>query len=144
MTEHYSLETAVYSKTAQERGVNNLPPDDSIYHNLRFSAAGLERIRVTLGKLPLKIHSWYRCEALNKLVGGSVNSQHIQGLAIDFTCPTFGVPREICKRLSDSMEYLGIDQLILEGTWVHVSFALKPRFMVLTKDVDGKYIKGIV
>lgn len=144
MTEHYSLETACFSPTAQAHGINNLPANDGVLHNLRFSAAGLERIRAILRDLPIKVHSWYRCEALNKLVGGSKTSQHMMGLAIDFTCPAYGNPRQICQRLSDSMKFLGIDQLILEGTWVHVSFSLTPRYMVLTKDVDGTYVKGIV
>lgn len=39
------------------------------------------------GGLPLKISSGYRCEYHNKEIGGSKNSQHVKGNAVDILCP---------------------------------------------------------
>lgn len=42
----------------------------------------LQKIR-DLCKFPLKINSGFRCKKHNKKVGGSVNSSHLVGLAVD-------------------------------------------------------------
>lgn len=51
-------------------------------------AASLELLRHRLCELaetdvPLHIHSGYRCEAYNRTVGGSPDSQHTEGRAVD-------------------------------------------------------------
>lgn len=141
MSLHFSMYEMTYSETAMKLGIDNTP-SELIKKQLEVTMAGLERIRAAL-KYPLKITSGYRCEALNIAVGGSVNSQHLQGLAADFKCPVIGDPRTVAAFLSGKMEMLGIDQLIREHTWVHVSFTLNPRHEVLTYK-EGRYIPGIV
>lgn len=42
----------------------------------------LDSVREVLG-FPIKINSGYRCEKYNEKIGGSPNSQHIKGLAVD-------------------------------------------------------------
>lgn len=42
----------------------------------------LDALRTILG-FPIKLNSAYRCEDYNKKIGGSSNSQHIKGLAVD-------------------------------------------------------------
>jgi zinc D-Ala-D-Ala carboxypeptidase len=141
LTEHFSQDEFIVSAQAMEKGIDNIPTDD-VLRKLRFTAAGLERVRAMLG-FEIRVHSGYRCPALNKAVGGSLNSQHMRGEAVDFTCPHFGPPEAICLFLNQWMATLGIDQLIYEGLWVHVSFALNPRNEALTF-IDGKYKPGIV
>ncbi len=143
MTDHFTLEEFTYSAVAIERGVNNTPMSVLVLDSLHFTAAGLERIRSALAHNPINILSGYRCNALNRLVGGSIDSQHIKGEAVDFTCPKYGGPREIVACLETFIDVLGIDQLILEPSWVHASFTLNPRHELLTK-IDGKYLKGFV
>ena len=70
----------------------------------------------------IKINSGYRSPKINALVGGKPNSQHMQGLAIDFICPSFGTPCEIVEYLF-SIGFLA-DQCLEEGTWVHYSRCL--------------------
>jgi hypothetical protein len=77
------------------------------------------------------ISSGYRSPALNVEVGGSKTSQHMLGQAADFVSPSYGDPEQIVKGLSRLIYLLGIDQLILEESWVHVSFTLTPRYQVL-------------
>lgn len=135
-----TLGQLIHSKTALERGIDNTPTVD-ILEKLNFTLAGIERVRFTLG-FDLYINSGYRCYALNQAVGGAANSQHMKGEAVDFTCPEFGNPMSVASFLSHWTSVLGIDQLILEHTWVHASFTLSPRKQVLTYK-DGLYLPGI-
>jgi uncharacterized protein YcbK (DUF882 family) len=41
-----------------------------------------------LAKIPFIITSGYRCEKHNKEVGGSPNSSHLKGIAVDISCQT--------------------------------------------------------
>ncbi len=141
MSDHFKINDLIASQKAKELGIDNYPTIE-IQKSLEFTAAGLERVRALLGH-EIQISSGYRCEALNKAVGGSVSSQHMKGEAVDFECPGFQ-PKDIAKMLSNWMRHMGIDQLIYEGTWVHVSFTLNPRYDVLTKNKAGGYLKGIV
>lgn len=141
MSEHFKESEFILSKTAQERGIDNsLPP--YLKMAMLFTIAGMERIRASLGDKAIIVHSGFRSAALNLAVKGSNNSQHMKGEACDFTCPDFGRPIQIALYLKDRMAELGIDQMILEGTWVHVSFTFTPRKQVLTFS-DGKYLPGI-
>ncbi len=141
MSVHFSDTEFFRSDVAMAKGIDNNPPFH-LRQAALFTLAGLERIRSMLGS-PIQITSGYRCEQLNRLVGGSASSQHMRCEAVDFICPIFGTPRDICLILSKSMGVLGIDQLIMEGTWVHVSFTHLPRLEVLTK-VGSQYHSGIV
>ena len=104
----------------------------------------MERVRELLGNVAIKVNSAYRSPAVNKAVGGSKTSAHTLGYAVDFTA--YGhTPLTIANTLAKSD--LKFDQLIYEGTWVHISFDPKMRREVLTaKFKDGKatYLKGIV
>lgn len=141
MTKNFKESEFILSRIASEKGIDNTPTEE-IKKQLLFTAAGMERIRALL-KDPIIILSGFRSEKLNDAVGGSKNSQHIKGEAVDFVCPYFGTPKEVALQLNQWINVLGIDQLICEGTWVHVSFTLKPRGEALTL-INGKYLKGIV
>lgn len=141
LTEHFTLEEFTRSQMAQRYDIDNNPSVD-VVKNLMFTAAGLERVRALLG-FPVTVSSGYRCAELNKLVGGAANSQHLQGQAVDFVCPLFGTPLQVCTFLSQWMSAAGIDQMIMEGTWVHCSFTHNPRREILTMK-DGRYLSGII
>jgi hypothetical protein len=141
MTTHFTLEEFVRSQTAERLKLHNLPSKE-IIEKLHFTMAGMERIRALLG-VPIKVNSGYRSEELNRAVKGSKNSQHMKGEACDFVCPAFGTPLEVCVHLWPNIKILGIDQLIYENTWIHVSFTLNPRHEVYTLK-QGKYLLGII
>jgi len=69
-------------------------------------------------KFWIKVNSSYRCLELNRLIGSSDGSQHVQGLAADITS-SFGTPEEIMKFLF-SIKFPA-DQCFCEGTWLHYS-----------------------
>jgi hypothetical protein len=138
LTPHFTLEEFTLSQTAARKGINNaVPPQE--YKNLKRCAETMETVRALLGDLPILISSGYRSPKVNAAVGGSKNSAHMSGLAVDFSCPAFGTPLAICEALAPHMERLGIDQLIHEyDTWVHLGLSTGvPRHMALTIDTNG-------
>lgn len=143
LSKHFTLAEATVSETAKKRGISNQPNSDELLQ-LRFTAGCMEDVRRLLGGKPVRINSWFRNAAVNKAVGGVPNSQHQKGEAVDFTCSSFGTPLEICRFLSAHKDSLGYDQLILEPTWVHISFVRNsPRRKDLT--LAGKvYLQGII
>lgn len=135
LSEHFTLEELTFSQTAVRNGINN-NPSQAVRNNLKTLADNLEKIRTLLG-FPLKISSAFRCMELNRKIGGSVNSAHMDGLAADFTCEKFGKPIDVVKALHKSG--IKVDQVIEEGTWVHVSFDPKMRQQFLTATfINGK------
>lgn len=145
LSDHFSLEEAVLSQTASRQKIDNTP-SSPIIATMMKTAKGMERIRALL-QFPLIISSWYRSENLNRAVGGVHNSQHLTGEAVDFICPAYGTPRDICKRIIGFPELVNFDQLILEHTWVHVSFSSIPtipnRKQVLSLLSSGHYASGL-
>lgn len=135
LTEHFSLEELT---ATAHRGIDNTAPAPIVPH-LKMLAEGLERVRALLGH-PIHVNSGYRCPDLNTEVGGSKTSAHMKGYAGDFICPAFGSPLEICKTIVHSE--LEFDQIIQEGTWVHLSFDPANRRSILTKSGSG-YKQGL-
>lgn len=143
LTTHFSLDELVFSSTAQRLGIDNTP-SEPIKANLLKLALGLEQVRALLGA-PMQIDSGYRCEALNRAVGGVANSAHLSGFAADFVCPDYGSPLAIARAIAGSG--IAYDQVIMEcESWVHVAFGPTLRRQALTaKLVDGKmtYLPGV-
>jgi len=132
LTEHFHLEELI---ATQHRMINNSLPD-VLMPNARRLAMTLEKVRLILNA-PILITSGYRCEALNKAVGGSLRSDHMAAMAADFTAPSFGSPYSICLALLPKLDDLGINQLIHEfGRWVHIGIGplSSPVNRVLTID----------
>lgn len=145
LSAHFSLADALKSDTADKKAINN-DASPAIIAVMTEAASGMEKIRVMLGNKPIAINSWYRCPELNTAVGSAYTSQHLKGEAIDWTCAEFGTPEEVCKFLIEHLEELSIDQIILEHTWIHVSFAIlsrKPRYQVLSLLEHGTYSTGL-
>jgi zinc D-Ala-D-Ala carboxypeptidase len=141
LTTHFTLEELTHSDVALRRGIDNMPSAE-IVANLQTLAEGLEKLRSLLGT-PILINSGYRCLDLNRLIGGALRSQHMEGRAADFVSPDKGPPVEVCRQIAGSD--VPFDQLIYEYTWCHVSFRSEPRHSILTLDrATGGYLNGIV
>ena len=136
LSPHFSLAELT---TTRQRELKNTPPA-KIVAVLRQTAARMEDVRRLLGDHPITVNSGYRSQAVNAAVGGSKTSDHRTGHAVDFTCRSFGDPRRICRILASTD--LPFDQLIDEGTWVHISFSPRNRRQVLTKAGRG-YVEGL-
>jgi hypothetical protein len=143
LTEHFSLDEFTASQEATRHSIKNTP-SAAVVENLRMLAALLEQIRTLLGSHSIHISSGYRSLALNRYIGSNDLSAHVRGYAADFTCPAFGKPIEVAKKIAESN--LKFDQLIYEGTWVHLSCDPQNRRQLLTarfKDGHTYYTTGI-
>lgn len=142
---YFTNKEKLASAKAEELGIPNTPSMD-VWETLGVCGVYMDRVREALN-FPVHVHSWFRCIQLNRALGSKDTSQHLAGEAVDFTCPQFGSPLEIVQFLSKHVKELNIDQLILEHTWVHISFAIHParlpRGVVLTLLENGKYATGI-
>lgn len=141
LSPHFWLSEFVTSASAERAGLRNEPQAWQI-RNLASVALMLENVRGLLGGVPISITSGYRSPAVNKLVGGANKSAHLRGLAADFIAPGYGTPHAIAQALARSHPFIDqIDQLIFEGTWVHLGLpepGAKPRGDVLT----ARFVKG--
>ena len=126
---NFSLDEFTASQTATRNGIKNTP-SETVVENLRMLAALLEQVRELLGGGAIRISSGYRSLALNHHIGSNDTSAHIRGWAADFTCPSFGTPLAVAKKIAESN--LKFDQLIFEGTWVHISCDPQNRRQLLT------------
>lgn len=134
LSAHFTLEEMTVSQEAARRGLDNTPEGQALA-NLRKTANAMELVRAYLTH-PILVSSGYRSPEVNRAVGGSKTSAHVQGYAVDFTSPGFGTPLQICRSIERSP--LQFDQLIHEfGRWVHISFDPKNRRQVLTIDKNG-------
>jgi len=143
LSEHFSLDELTASQEATRHSINN-KPSEKVVENLRMLAALLEQVRTLLGSHSIHISSGFRSLALNRHIGSFDTSAHVRGYAADFTCPAFGKPIEVAKKIAESN--LKFDQLIYEGTWVHISCDPQNRRQLLTarfKDGHTYYTTGI-
>ena len=143
LSPHFSLAELVSSQVATRKGIENAPAP-AIVANLTRLAALLEQVRALVGA-PIAISSGYRSPTLNKAVGGASNSAHVLGLAADIGTAKL-TPKALALLIRQSD--IAFDQLIYEGTWVHIGLstgALRRR--VLTAKFAGggvSYVAGIV
>jgi len=136
LTPHFSLAELTTTKQKMDN-----TPSKEVIEVLRTTAFYMEKVREILGNVAITINSGYRSPDVNRAVGGTSNSSHTYGYAVDFTA--YGhTPLTICNILAKSN--LKFDQLIYEKTWVHISFDPRMRGNILTLKGKGKYTKGIV
>lgn len=115
---YFTLAEFEVSEWAARRGLSFSVPAWLRGNVVALVAQVLDPLRADLGR-PVVVLSGYRPPWLNKAVGGSLRSEHMEARAADIVVP--GVPPlEVCRRVVA----LGLpfNQLILEfGSWCHVS-----------------------
>jgi len=124
LSENFSLQEYTKSQTATRQGLDNTPGEEHMASATALFENVVQKVRDNFGVTV--INSGYRGPALNTAVGGSSNSQHCKGEAVDIECP--GTANEtVAQWIADNLEF---DQLILEfaekgipdAGWVHVSY----------------------
>jgi zinc D-Ala-D-Ala carboxypeptidase len=171
LSDHFSLAEAVFSDTALRMGIDNAPSEKVLANMRQAALIGMEPIRRLLN-VPVRVNSWFRCEELEKALcrkdyarwcakrrlpafdeSGEFGrawatyfalKQHPQGFAIDWVAPDFGTPAECSRAVRDSG--IKFDQLIMEGTWCHASFAPAMRRQILSATFENgtpSYSQGI-
>lgn len=123
---HFDFDELVRSNVALSQGFLNEPffyDEPEVYDNLeRLVDNVLDPIR-ELVAAPVIITSGYRCERLNKLVGGVRNSQHRTGHAADFYVKDYS-NGEMARLFLQLCEEIDFDQMILytHRGFIHVSY----------------------
>ena len=124
LSKNFSLQEYTKSQTATRQGLDNTPNEDHMASAKLLFENVVQKVRDHFGVTV--INSGYRGPALNTAVGGSSNSQHCKGEAVDIECPGTG-NYDVAKWIEDNLDF---DQLILEfytpgipdSGWVHVSY----------------------
>jgi hypothetical protein len=125
VTMHFTIEEMYASDTAKRLGIDNKPTTQKMINLVYLCAHVLEPLRVAMNE-PIKIGSGYRCEKLNRAVGGVYNSQHLKGQAADLCID--GDIKKGRRWFNYIKDHLPFDQLIWEHNpktgsyWVHVSY----------------------
>jgi len=146
LSPHFSLEEFTFSLTALQKNIDNTPNAMQIARMESLCDNILEPIRQRFNK-PVKVLSGFRCQELNKAVGGSYTSQHLLGEAADIKV----------KDVSNAVlwhwivDTLSFDQCIAEKLkknhegdgWVHVSHKLSGRQRGMALSFIGdRYVNG--
>ena len=124
LSKNFTLQEYTKSQTATRRGLDNTPGEEHLAKAKSLFENVVQKVRDHFGVTV--INSGYRGPALNTAVGGSSNSQHCKGEAVDIECP--GTSNyDVAKWIENNLDF---DQLILEfitlgipdSGWVHVSY----------------------
>jgi len=119
LSAHVTLAEFENSPTATTHGINNKMSLSQIESAKLLCENVFEPLRIHLNT-PIKISSGYRSPQLNKMIKGSLSSQHCKAEAMDIKIDAKGF-----YFIKDKLEF---DQLIWEfgndenPQWVHVSF----------------------
>lgn len=120
MTPHFTLAELTASQTATRKGYDNTP-DAAASEALRQLAVNvLEPVRALLG-VPVFVNSGYRSAQVNRAVGGTSKSQHCRGEAADLVFKGLTVQAAFDRIRNSEIVF---DQMIEEGTWLHISFTM--------------------
>lgn len=124
---YFTLDELIQSDTAKKKGIDNTPNEIQKQNLILLIDNILDPLREAYGK-PIKVNSGFRCEALNKAVGGASTSEHRNGMASDIV----GTPntKEENKKIFNLVQELRLPftQMIWEKgnsigpDWVHISY----------------------
>lgn len=120
---YFTIEELCQSETAEKLKINNNPTQEIIEHLELLIECLLDPIREAWGSAII-VNSGYRCEELNKAVGGSKTSVHKLGWSADIR-PKNEKMEEFKKFIIEFIQTRIWDQCILEKSgnteWVHIS-----------------------
>lgn len=124
LSTHLTLEEATASFTAKRLGIRNVPNADQI-ENLKWLGKAIwDPIKINFPNMVIEVV--FRNPEVNKAVGGSANSQHMKGEAIDIDAPKENNAEN--KKVFDwVVKNLNFDQIIWEfgndlgPDWLHIS-----------------------
>ena len=113
MGKYFTIAELTYSAAAKKKKIDNTPNEIETKH-LEELIEVLDKIREDWGS-PILVNSGYRCEKLNKLIGGSKTSAHRCGYAVDME-PKNGKKKEFHKFVEKWLlnHHVAWDQLINE------------------------------
>ena len=118
---YFTIAELCASETAKKYNIDNTP-DPIIISHLQQLINFLNPLREAWGSA-IKVSSGYRCDKLNRFVGGSKTSSHLIGYGVDLV-PANGKMNEFKKFIVDYMKTRMFDQCIIEKSgkteWIHI------------------------
>ena len=117
---YFSFSEMLKSDTAIKQRLWNGAPKEAEENLRALVDEVLDPLREAYGR-PIRVNSGYRCPKLNRLVGGSPNSQHMRGEAADIQ-PVIGNEADLPELARILIEKGKVDQLIIYPTFIHVSY----------------------
>lgn len=122
ISKHFTLYEICYSQTAQKQKIDNTPTAPVIENARALIKKVLEPIREYFNKA-VNVNCMFRSPQLNASpwINGATNSQHKFGQACDFTVSGVAL-QEVFDWIKHNLVF---DQLIDEGSWIHVSYSLE-------------------
>ena len=91
---YFTLQELTRSDTAKRLSIDNTPDAAVMSHLETLVERLLDPLREAFGR-PIIVTSGYRCPELNKAVGGSPTSPHLQGYAADLVPKAGNVQRSL-------------------------------------------------
>lgn len=121
-SDYFTLAELTRSETAAKHKIDNTPTSE-VVENLQY---GVDMVLDPLRRLynhQIIINSGFRCEKLNKLVGGVPSSWHQKGNAADIHISS----EEEAKKIFDKLKQLpSVDTVLFEHSksaqWIHVQW----------------------
>jgi hypothetical protein len=138
ITKDFSLRKMIHSDTATRRGIQNIPNEKQTNALTALCENVLQPLCDKLG-VSIRVSSGFRCVALNRVVGGAPNSQHLRGEAADIHAKGYTANELFHLILLSGIEF---DQVIEEfGEWVHISYTTRRKnrqsAIIATRRKDG-------
>lgn len=122
---YFTIIDLMRSTTAERLKIDNQPSDE-VKEELRITVCRLNLISLIANAYgaSIQVTSGYRCERLDKAVGGTGNSLHMQGRAVDFIVSDIEATRKLYDALKEEpcLKLLGICELIAHTNFIHVGF----------------------
>ncbi len=118
---YFTFEEFERSDTAYRHAIDNRLPDGLRGNVQALVDNVLDPLREEWGK-PIRVTSGYRCEELNRKVGGAKTSHHCRGMAADITVGDKFANRRLFELIMRMP--IPFTQLIDEKdfSWVHISY----------------------
>ena len=121
---YFTIKELCYSDTAKAHKIDNTPNEEIIENLTEFTNEVLDKLREVWGS-PIKVSSGFRCEKLNKKIGGSKTSSHLNGYAADLV-PVNGDIDGLVECAIELSKTFNFDQIIDEYSgnkhWLHIGY----------------------